>query len=70
MLVAYGSSQARDPIQAVAAGLHHCHRIVEFEPRLQPTPTAQGNAGSLTHRARPGIEPVSSWMLVGVHLEL
>ena len=23
-----------------------------------------GNAGSLTHQARPGIEPVSSWVLV------
>ena len=26
--------------------------------------TAHGNARSLTHWARPGIEPVSSWMLV------
>ena len=26
---------------------------------------AHSNAGSLTHRARPGIEPTSSWMLVG-----
>ena len=26
---------------------------------------AHGNAGSLTHWARPGIEPVSSWTLVG-----
>ena len=26
--------------------------------------TAHGNAGSLTHWVRPGIEPVSSWMLV------
>ena len=26
--------------------------------------TAQGNAGSLIHWARPGIEPASSWMLV------
>ena len=25
---------------------------------------AQGNAGSLTHRAGPAIEPASSWMLV------
>ena len=25
--------------------------------------TAQGNTGSLTHWARPGIEPTSSWML-------
>ena len=27
--------------------------------------TACGNAGSLTHEARPGIEPKSSWILVG-----
>ena len=26
---------------------------------------AHANTGSLTHWARPGIEPVSSWMLVG-----
>ena len=27
--------------------------------------TAHGNAVSLTHRARPGIKPESSWVLVG-----
>ena len=26
--------------------------------------TAHGNAGSLTHRVRPGIEPTTSWILV------
>ena len=26
--------------------------------------TAHGNAGSLTHRVRPGIKPTSSWILV------
>ena len=26
---------------------------------------ACGNAGSLTHRARPGVEPASSWTLIG-----
>ena len=26
--------------------------------------TAHGNAGSLAHQARPGIEPASSWILV------
>ena len=40
----------------------------------QPTPqpqqhgtytTAHGNAGSLTHWTRPGVEPTSSWILVG-----
>ena len=34
---------------AAAAGLHHSH----------------SNTRSLTHEARPGIEPVSSWILVG-----
>ena len=29
------------------------------------TTAARGNAGSLTHWARPGIEPASSWILVG-----
>ena len=46
--VAHGISQARGRIWAIAAGLHHSH----------------SNAGSLTHWARPGIEPVSSWLLV------
>ena len=27
--------------------------------------TAHGNAGSLTHSAKPEIEPASSWILVG-----
>ena len=48
-LSACGSSQARDRIRTVAASLHHSH----------------SNTGSLTHRVRPGIEPVSSWILVG-----
>ena len=36
--VAYGSSQARDPIGATAAGLHHSHSHAGSEPSLQPTP--------------------------------
>ena len=47
--VAYGGSQARGLIGAVAAGLHHSH----------------SNAGSLTHWARPEIESATSWFLVG-----
>ena len=46
---AYGGSQARGLIGAVAAGLCHSH----------------SNARSLTHWARPGIEPATSWFLVG-----
>ena len=47
--LAYGSSQARGPIGAAAAGL--CH--------------SQGNTGSLTLWVRIGMEPKSSWILVG-----
>ena len=46
---AYGGSQARGQIGAVAASLHHSH----------------SNAGSLTHWARPGIEPATPGFLVG-----
>ena len=48
--VAHGCSQARDLIRAAAAatGLHHSH----------------SNAESLTHWARPGIGPKTSWFLV------
>ena len=35
---AYGDSQARGPVGAVAAGLHHSHSNVGSQPRLQPTP--------------------------------
>ena len=64
---AYGSSQVRGPIRATAAGLHRSHSHTGSKPRLQPIPIpiAQGNAGSLTHRAGPGIEPTSSWILAG-----
>ena len=34
---AYGGSQARSPIGAVATGLHHSHSNVGSEPCLQPT---------------------------------
>ena len=30
-----------------------------------PQLTAHGNARSLTHWTKPGIKPVSSWILVG-----
>ena len=36
--VAYGRSQARGPITAAVAGLHHSHRITRSKPRLWPTP--------------------------------
>ena len=62
---AYGSPQARGQIGAIAAGLHHSHSNTGSEPHLQPTPKAHCNAGSLINWVRPGIEPSSSWILVG-----
>ena len=62
---AYGGSQARGLIGAVAAGLCHSHSNTRSEAHLQPTyTTAHSNAGSLTHWMRPGIEPASSWILI------
>ena len=46
---AYGSSQARVQIGAVAAGLHHSH----------------GNAQILNPLSEARIEPLSSWILAG-----
>ena len=37
---------------------------VELELQLPAYTTAHGNTRSLTHWARPGIEPASSWILV------
>ena len=61
---AYGSSQARGPIGATAAGLHHSHSTARSKLHVTYT-TVHGISGLLTHLARPGIEPVSSWILVG-----
>ena len=36
--MAHGGSQARVPIAAVAANLHHSHRNARWELGLQPTP--------------------------------
>ena len=62
---AYGGSQARGLIGATASGLHHSHSSSGSKLCLWPTPQLTGNAGSLTHWARPGIKPETSWFLVG-----
>ena len=63
---AYGGSQPRDRIWAVAASLHHSDSNVGSEPHLWATyTTAHSNAGSLTHWSSPRIQPVFSWILVG-----
>ena len=38
--VAYGNSQARGPVGAAAAGLHHSHSNARPQLRLWPTPQA------------------------------
>ena len=64
--MAYGGFQARGPIGAAVAGLHHSHSNAWSELHLRPAyTTAHGNTGSLIHWLRPGIDPVSSWFLVG-----
>ena len=45
---AYGGSQARGLIRAVAAGLHHSHSNGRSKPSLIYA-AAYGNAGSSTH---------------------
>ena len=59
--LACGASQARGPIRAIAAGLHHNHSNARSETHYT---TTHGNAGSLTQWARTGIKPASSWILV------
>ena len=61
---AYGGSQARGQIGAAAAGLPQPQQLRIQAVSVTYT-TAHGNAGSLTHWARPGIKPAPSWMLVG-----
>ena len=53
---AYGGSQARGLIGAVATGLRQSHSNAGSELRLPHTPQL---------RARPWIEPATSWFLVG-----
>ena len=60
---AYGSSQ-RGQIRAAAACLWHNHTKARSES-LEIYTTAHGNVGSLNHWVGPGIEPESSWILVG-----
>ena len=64
-LLAYGCSQARGPIGTVTASLCQSHSNGESKPCLWPTPQLNGNVRSLTHWARPGMEPATSWFLEG-----
>ena len=61
----YGSSQAGGRIGAVAASLCHSHSNTGSGASSVTCTTVHGTAGSLTHWARPRIQPASSWILVG-----
>ena len=63
--VAYGSSQAKDLTRAI----YSCRPMPQPQQRQIRAEsviytTAHGNAGSLTHWVRLGIEAVTSWFLV------
>ena len=63
--MAYGGSQARGLIRAVAAGLHHSHSNSGSELRLRPTPQLTATPVPYPTEQDPGIEPATSWFLVG-----
>ena len=62
---AYGGSQARGPKGAIAADLHHSSPQFRIRAMSVTYTTTHGDAGSLTHWARAGIKPTTSWFLVG-----
>ena len=68
---AYGSSQARGQMGTVAASLQHSHSNARSlthwatSVTYTATPDPHSNARSLTHWARLGMEPATSWFLVG-----
>ena len=63
---ACGGSQARSQIGAVATSLCHSYSIgCGIRATSENYTTAHGKARSLTHWERLGIEPASSWILVG-----
>ena len=62
--VAYGGPQARGSNWSCSCWPMPQQRRIQA---VSVTCTiAHGNGGSLTHKMRPGIEPKSSWMLVGI----
>ena len=59
---AYGCYQARGPIKAAAA---HLVTATGIQAESAAYTTTHSKAGSLTRWARLGIQPASSWILVG-----
>ena len=65
---AYGCSQARGWIRDVTPGhwpMPEPQQQLGIQAVSTTYTTAHGNARSLTHWARPGIEPATTWFLVG-----
>ena len=54
---AYGGSQARGLIGAVAASLHHSHSNARFKPHLQPTPELVATPDPQTTERSQGSNP-------------
>ena len=64
-LAAYGDSQARGWIGAVAAGLQHSPATaIPDQSHVCNLHHSSRQLGSLTQWLRPGIKPASSWILV------
>ena len=61
---AYGSSQSRGWLEAVATSLCHSHKITVKWASSSTYTSAHGNTKSLTHWVRLGTEPESLWVLV------
>ena len=60
----YRGSQARGLIGAVATSLHHSQpQQRQIQATSTTYTTAHRNTRSLTHQARSGIKPASSWIL-------
>ena len=63
--MAYGGSQARAQIGAPTAGLYLSHSNMGYLSLVCDLHHSSWHARSLSHWVRPGIEPTSSWILVG-----
>ena len=63
--MAYGGSQARGLIGAVAINLHHSHSNVGSEPCLHPILQLTAMLDPSPIEQGQGIEPTTSWLLVG-----
>ena len=62
--VAYGGSQVRGSNWSCSCQPTPQPQQCQIQVTSATYTTAHSNTESLTHRARPGVEPESSWMLV------